>query len=77
MKLWLLWQDVNTGYDTYDSMVVAAATKEAARNLVPDSPWRTEVNTTWALPADVQIKYLGKAVPGIVPGVLCASFNAG
>ena len=30
MKLWLISQDENDGYDTYDSAVVAAETAEAA-----------------------------------------------
>src|SRR6266550_3316382 len=31
MKLWLISQYVNAGYDTYDSAVVAAETEEEAR----------------------------------------------
>jgi hypothetical protein len=43
MKLWLISQDVNTGYDTYDSAVVAAETEEQARLIHPsqyaDAGW--------------------------------------
>jgi hypothetical protein len=35
MKLWLIYQDQNNGYDTYDSAVVAAETEDAARRTVP------------------------------------------
>jgi hypothetical protein len=37
MKLWLISQDVNNNYDTYDSAVVAAETEEEARNIYPDN----------------------------------------
>lgn len=36
MKLWRISQDVNNGWDTYDSAVVAAETEEEARNTFPD-----------------------------------------
>jgi len=36
MKLWLISQDVNSGYDTYDSAVVAAPDEETARQISPD-----------------------------------------
>ena len=35
MKLWKIYQDVNTGYDTYDSAVVVAATIEEACAIHP------------------------------------------
>jgi hypothetical protein len=37
MKLWLISQDVNRGYDTYDSAVVAAETEDEARRIHPAS----------------------------------------
>lgn len=37
MKLWLISQDVNNNYDTYDSAVVAAETEEEARHTYPDN----------------------------------------
>ena len=36
MKLWLISQDVNNNYDTYDSAVVAAETEEEARVTFPN-----------------------------------------
>ena len=35
MKLWLISQDENTGYETFDRAVVAAENEEAARNIKP------------------------------------------
>ena len=37
MKLWLISQNVNQNYDTYDSAVVAAETEEEARGIYPDN----------------------------------------
>jgi len=35
MKLWLISQDVNNDYDTYDCAVVAAVDEDAARHTHP------------------------------------------
>ena len=86
MKLWLLSQDTNTGYDTYDSVVVAAKNEEDAKMTHPSDIPITEWNDTgscdrtygaWTSKENVQCRYLGNAVPGVEPGVICASFNAG
>ena len=37
MKLWLISQNENNNYDTYDSAVVAAETEEEARHTYPDN----------------------------------------
>lgn len=37
MRLWLISQDTNSGYDTYDSAVVAAPSEEAARRISPSA----------------------------------------
>jgi len=37
MKLWLISQRVNNGYDTYDSAVVVAETGEYAKKIHPSS----------------------------------------
>jgi hypothetical protein len=39
LKLWLISQSANDGYDTYDSAVVVAADAEEARRVHP-SPYR-------------------------------------
>lgn len=37
MKLWLITQNSNDGYDTYDSAVVVAETEEYAKKIHPGS----------------------------------------
>ena len=71
MKLWLLEQNVNNGYDTYDSAVVVAATEDEAR--------RVEVGTkTWAPIEHVRATLIGEAASDLEGGtIVCASFNAG
>ena len=85
MKLYLLSQQVRTGYDTYDSCVVAANSEEEARHISPNG----EINTskeadpwdfcyyTWCIPEKVTVEEIGTAHPSIKKGVICASFNAG
>lgn len=82
MKLWLISQDINNGYDTFDSAVVVAETEEAARKIHPYDAsekgksefWR---NLTWTTELHrVKVQYLGEATDGL-PLVVCASFNAG
>jgi hypothetical protein len=84
MKLYLLSQDENRGYDTYDSMVVAAETEQEASLINPDgeiyndefyewSKWRSWANN----PKKVIVVYLGEAKQGTERGVICSSFNAG
>jgi hypothetical protein len=84
MKLWLISQDDNGGYDTYDSAVVAAESIEGARQISPDTYDYGEKKgdqrwgLTWASSPDkVQVKLIGEAIPGTQPGVIVASFNAG
>lgn len=79
MKLWLLSQVENRGYDTYDSCVVAAETEEEAKNTTPDGfPFYSRYGGDWASkPKNVRCEYLGEARPGHPAGVICASFNAG
>jgi hypothetical protein len=84
MKLWLLKQDENGGYDTYDSCVVAAETEEAARHIRPscwsdnEDPWAKDCWQSWASsPENVKTTLLGEALPETPPGIILASFNAG
>lgn len=82
MKLWLLVNKKVTGYDTYDSAVVAANTIEEARYIHPQdykNNWweRDQTYASWCLPADVEISFIGEADEKILEGVICASFNAG
>ena len=72
MKLWLISQDFNYGYDTYDSAVVAAPTEEAARQISP-----SDSSGTWCSPEHVGVQLIGEALPGTSEGVILGSFNAG
>ena len=45
MKLWLISQDQNSNYDTFDSAVVAAETEEAAARIIPG--WAGMVINFW------------------------------
>lgn len=83
MKLWLISQRANGGYDTYDSAVVAAETEEDAKATHPDGRrfdptcprgWQG-LYGTWANPSDVAAEYIGET--DREAGVICASFNAG
>lgn len=86
MKLWLIKQDVNSDYDTYDSAVVAAETGDEARNTHPDGTLdymslgrdgRKSALRACAEPDVVMVAQIGDAVPGTMRGSICASFNAG
>lgn len=48
LKLWLISQDANDGYDTYDSAVVVAATEKEARHISPDG-FRVWMTDRWHL----------------------------
>ena len=79
MKLYLISQDKNNEYDTYDSAVVVAESEEAAKLIHPRGDGRDVVKEeygVWAAPEDITVKYIGEAAEGI-HGVVCASFNAG
>ncbi len=81
MKLYLLSQDENNGYDTYDSCVVAADSIKAARQIYPSGNWPARANKygdIWATsPKNVKVERIGTAKPGTKAGVVLASFNAG
>lgn len=84
MNLYLLRQNQNIGYDTYDSMVVAAETEEEARLIHPnqwsDNAWGKTLSflKDWAdTPDQVTVELLGVAVDGMESGVVISSFNAG
>jgi len=82
MKLFLISQEVNNNYDTYDSAVVAAPDEATAQNMHPSNGkqigWATlpKYDDDWCkLPEQVTVKYLGET--DLPQGVVCASFNAG
>lgn len=82
LSLYLISQQVNPGYDTYDSAVVAAASEEDARTIHPDGSkdWDGKDRwpfSSWADAECVTVVRVGDAAPNVVRGVVCASFNAG
>lgn len=80
MNLYLLTQNVNTGYDTYDSAIVAAKDEDSARKINPSefSKFGGYNAWDWAIsPEQVTVKLIGKATKGTLEGVILASFNAG
>lgn len=91
MNLYLLKQNVNNGWDTYDSCVIRADNEEAAKAFHPSgdkywngSRWVWSMadsnsyyhNSTWVHPDDVTVTLIGKA-NNEESGVVIASFNAG
>jgi hypothetical protein len=77
MRLWRLSQHARSGWDTYDSAVVAANTEEEARAIHPGG-YEDDEDDSW--PRDracVDVQYLGEAVDNILFGIVVASFNAG
>lgn len=79
LYLYLLTQDENTGWGTYDSCVVCAHNEEEARSIHPDGAWILGmfVNRKWATePENVKVELIGEA-KGQMVGVILSSFNAG
>jgi hypothetical protein len=84
MKIFKIYQNINTGYDTFDSAVVVANSAKEAQNIHPcDASGDFNMYDNWAARPDlVQVLYLGEVVgepdDDIYPGaIICASFNAG
>ena len=80
MKLFLLTQTKEVGYDTYDSVVVAAKSEELAKYIHPETynkePWTSDSGTWCSKPSQVTVELIGTALRGTKPGVILASFNA-
>jgi len=88
MNIYLLTQNENNGYDTYDAIIVVAATVQNASQIHPsgyiwkDTSWYdglvpTQYDYTWTTPDNVSVKLLGIAMLDLEPGVILTSFNAG
>lgn len=76
-NIYIISQEVNKGYDTFDSAVVAARNEDEARNIHPSGNipiWLSE----WCPPEYVKVQFLSKAPKALKPGtIICASYNAG
>jgi len=82
LGLYLIWQDSNDDYDTFDSAVVVAESEGKAGMIHPlggkNDKDDIESMDTWAPPDKVYVKPLGLAAEGLKAGeVICSSFNAG
>lgn len=80
MKLYVLSQNVNNRYDTYDSILVAAESPEDAKTIDPyDKPFEDKGEyTSWVHSMDdIKVVEIGIANDGAVRGVIMTSFNAG
>lgn len=84
MKLFLIKQDVNNDYNTYDAAVVCASNEEDAKSIhpsdgkeVPDIHGIDREYGTWSGKKDVSAEYIGEASANVIRGVICSSFNAG
>jgi len=91
MNLYLISQDANDRYDTYDSAVVCCGTEEEARMIHPaGDQWHGDGIATeeawdgkernygsWCDAEYVKVELIGVAAPHIKRGVVIASFNAG
>ena len=84
LNLYLLTQDDEEGYDTWDSCVVAAEDEHKARLIHPreawskNSGWGSGDLSGWAhKPENVKVLFIGIAASDIEAGVVLASFNAG
>jgi len=73
MNIYLIAQNTNNDYDTYDSAVVIAPDEEAARNMHPHD---AHMGDTWTDPENVVVVKIGVS-DSDESEVVCASFNAG
>lgn len=82
MKIWLISQDKNDGYDTYDSAIVVAETAETARSIHPSGrqkDWDSAYSNWADKPDQVSAVEIGESLDGFANSgrVILASFNAG
>jgi hypothetical protein len=80
MKLYLLKQNDNNNYDTYDSCLVCAENEADARTIDPNGNEFKEGAryNEWALSKDsITCEEIGEANDKQERGVVIASFNAG
>ena len=91
MKIYLLKQDINYDYDTFDSAVVVANNEDDARTIHPNEygvkfkRWWAEQGSwgdddVWVAYSEIdkiKVTYLGEAEKSLKRGVIISSFNAG
>lgn len=82
MNIYLISQNHNNNWDTYDSAVVVAESEDIAKRMHPrngdlDVKPSYPSLSSWADAEYVEVEYLGKADNINERTVICASFNAG
>lgn len=88
-NIYLIQQDKNDNYDTYDSAIVISDSEENAKLIHPGAragEWWIKAASgyaapglfDWAAPKYVSVKWVGTTNDNFDLGtILCASFNAG
>jgi len=74
LNLYYVYQDENTGKDTYHAMIVAAETSEEAKMIHPDGDW-DRVDVWCYSEQDVFVNLIGTAHEDILSGVVLSSFS--
>lgn len=85
MNLYLIRQEINNNYDTYDSAIVCAECRETAQKIHPgygleatQKDWNDQYGSWCSSPDQVSVELIGLAEPHVRPNsVILASFNAG
>ena len=85
MNLYLISQEENDGYDTYDSAIVAAIDENTARYINPRTGdiiknfyENFKINGDWCTDLKfVKCNLIGYAEDHVKQGVILASYNAG
>ena len=81
-KIYLISQNENTDWDTYDSAVVVAPDVKTAQRIHPmglkwmDTSWENGMTDWCSSPDEVQVKFIGTASKDLEIGVICASYNS-
>lgn len=90
MNIYLISQDQNTDYDTYNNAVVVANNEDEAQHfnidaceIITDDEWKKDYsNKPWmswcSSPEHVFVEYIGEYIgEETEPYIVCSSFNAG
>lgn len=76
MNLYLMRQNDNTGYQTYDSCVVCAESIEDAKSITPDDEPIGSSDSGWALKKEaISCVLIGKANKEQKRDVILSSYN--
>lgn len=77
MKLFLVRQEINDDYDTYDSIIVAAKDEFDAQEIKPLDAEDNNYGSWVKSVDDLIVTEIGTAKKGTQRGIILESFNAG